>query len=118
TAAGDLISERFRLGYLPSAFIFGAAIAVVWGAYWRLRMDAVLAFWIAYILTRPLGASIGDFLSQAPSDGGLGLSNYWINAGFFIVIIALIIYLTITGVDQPSDTRAAGADRWSDAGLD
>src|SRR5882672_6395790 len=64
TAAGDLIAERFRLGYLLSAIIFGAVIAAVAVAYWRFKLNPVLTFWVAYVLTRPLGASIGDYLAQ------------------------------------------------------
>ena len=76
TAAGDLIAETFELGYLVSTVIFGALIAVIAVAYLKFKLNAVLAFWLAYILTRPLGASIGDYLSQAPEDGGLGLWDY------------------------------------------
>jgi uncharacterized membrane-anchored protein len=94
TAAGDLISERFRLGYLLSAFIFGAAIAVVWVAYWRFKMDAVLAFWIAYILTRPLGASLGDFFAQSRNRGGLGLGTIETSAICLVAILAIVIYFT------------------------
>ncbi len=75
TAAGDLIAERLAVGYMPSVFLFGGAIALVTGSYYFLKLNAVTAFWIAYILTRPLGASIGDFLTQSPHDGGLGLGT-------------------------------------------
>ena len=64
TAAGDLSAEKFGLGYGPSILIFGALIAAVAVAHYGLRLNAVLAFWLAYILTRPLGASIGDWMSQ------------------------------------------------------
>ena len=63
TAAGDLISERLNLGYLISAIMFAAVIAVVTILYYAFKLNAVWAFWIAYILTRPFGASLGDFLS-------------------------------------------------------
>ncbi len=75
TAAGDLVAETFELGYLVTAAIFGALIAVIAVAYLKFKLNAVLAFWLAYILTRPLGASIGDYLSQAPEFGGLGLGT-------------------------------------------
>ena len=64
TAAGDLTAERLAVGYWQSALIFGAMIAAVYVAHVRFALNAVLAFWLAYILTRPLGASIGDYLSQ------------------------------------------------------
>jgi len=72
TAAGDLAAEKLNLGYMVSAIIFGALIAVVAVAHKGFKLNAVLAFWIAYILTRPLGASLGDYLSQSHNDGGLG----------------------------------------------
>ncbi len=61
TATGDPIAERFNVGYLNSLILFAVAIAIVTFAYYRLKLNAVLAFWIAYIFTRPLGASIGDY---------------------------------------------------------
>src|SRR5204863_753707 len=64
TAAGDLVAEQFSLGYGVSIAIFGGVIAVITIAYYAFKLNAVLAFWLAYIMTRPLGASIGDFMSQ------------------------------------------------------
>ena len=75
TAAGDLTAERFSVGYWQSALLFGGLIAAVYVAHVRFALNAVLAFWLAYILTRPLGASIGDYLSQLRADGGLGLGT-------------------------------------------
>lgn len=72
TAAGDLAAETLKLGYANSALIFAAMIGTVTVAYYGFRANAILAFWIAYILTRPLGASFGDLLSQLLSNGGLG----------------------------------------------
>lgn len=94
TAAGDLLAESLNVGYLNSLLIFAALIALTYFAYRILRLNAVAAFWIAYILTRPLGASLGDYLSQAPADGGLGLSIILINAVFLIAILAIVIYLS------------------------
>ncbi|MEH0502190.1 hypothetical protein QBB32_07955 [Streptomyces scabiei] len=71
TAAGDLVSERMALAYWLSAVLFGLAIAAVALARFKLGLDAVWSFWIAYVLPRPLGASIGDYLSQPSGDGGL-----------------------------------------------
>src|SRR5438270_13674475 len=75
TAAGDLTAERLSIGFWKSALIFGGIIAVVFFAHLRFRLNAILAFWIAYVLSRPLGASIGDYLSQLRADGGLGLGT-------------------------------------------
>ena len=101
TAAGDLAAEGLDWGFLQAALIFGALIAAVTIAYYRLGMNAVLAFWIAYILTRPLGASLGDLLSQPVSENGLGLGTTGTSAVFLVVILALIGYLTWSGKDQP-----------------
>jgi uncharacterized membrane-anchored protein len=100
TAAGDLTAERLSIGYALSALIFAAMIAAVAVAHYRLRMNAVLAFWIAYILTRPLGASIGDYLSQPRTDGGLGLGTVVTSALFLTAILAVVIFLTITRRDE------------------
>lgn len=102
TAGGDLATEGVGLGYLQGTLIFGGLIALTTVAYYAMGMNAVLAFWIAYVLTRPLGASIGDLLSQAPKDGGMGFSHFGINAVFFVTIVALISYLTVTRADRPS----------------
>ena len=110
TAAGDLVAEKLAFGYLPSALMFGAVIAVVAVAHRRFGLNAVLAFWLAYILTRPLGASIGDELSQARADGGLGLGTTATSALFLGTILALVTFLTRTKRDQtpPDITLAAG----------
>ena len=111
TAAGDLSAEKFGLGYLTSVFIFAGLIAVVTAAHYglkaylgaehrRLTPNAVLAFWIAYILTRPLGASIGDYLSQAQTDGGLGLGTTITSFIFLGAILILVVYLSLTKTDQ------------------
>ena len=95
TAAGDLVAEHLGLGYVVSALIFGAIIAVITLAYYRFKLNAVLAFWIAYILTRPFGASIGDLLSQPMTAGGLGLDTVSTSGIFLIAIFGLIAHLTI-----------------------
>ncbi|MEA2285074.1 MAG: hypothetical protein QOJ21_1117 [Solirubrobacteraceae bacterium] len=100
TAAGDLASERLGLGYLKAALIFGALIALVAFSHFRLGLNAVAAFWIAYILTRPLGASIGDLLSQPSKDGGLALGTVGTSAIFLLTILAAVMYLTVTRRDQ------------------
>jgi len=102
TAAGDLLAEQLSLGYWISALLFGACIAAITVAHFRFRMDAVLAFWLAYILTRPLGASIGDYLSQPRANGGLGLGTTGTSAIFVVVIFGLVLYLTKTKRDAPA----------------
>jgi uncharacterized membrane-anchored protein len=100
TAAGDLAAETLNLGYWISALMFGVLIAIVAVAHFRFKLDAVLAFWIAYILTRPLGASIGDYLSQARDNGGLGLGTTVTSAIFLVMILGLVVYLTVTKKDE------------------
>src|SRR4051794_19614518 len=105
TAAGDLVAEGLDLGYLTSAVIFGALIGLVAIAHFGLKVNAVLAFWIAYILTRPLGASIGDYLSQDRDEGGLALGTVTTSAIFLVTILALVIYLSVTRSDQIESTE-------------
>jgi uncharacterized membrane-anchored protein len=101
TAAGDLVAEKFSLGYGPSIAIWGGAIAAITAAHYALKLNAVLAFWLAYILTRPLGASIGDFMSQHDHKyGGLGLGTTGTSYIFLSCIFALVAFLTITKRDQ------------------
>lgn len=100
TAAGDLTAEGLNLGYWISALMFAALIAVVTIAHYRFKLNAVLAFWIAYILTRPLGASLGDYLSQPRNAGGIGLGTVGTSAIFLVTILSLVIYLTKTRRDQ------------------
>ena len=99
TAAGDLLAETIDLGYALSAVIFGVLIASVAASHFVFKVNAVLAFWIAYILTRPLGASIGDYLSQDISNGGLGLGTVITSVMFLCTILATVIYLTVTKKD-------------------
>ncbi|GAA5017275.1 membrane protein [Streptomyces siamensis] len=99
TAAGDLVSERMDLGYWLSAVLFALAIGAVAVAHFALGLDAVWSFWIAYILTRPLGASIGDYLSQPSADGGLGLGTVVTSVLFLAVILALVVYLAVSRKD-------------------
>jgi len=94
TSAGDLVAEKLELGYSLSAVVFAAVIGLVTLAHVRLRMNAILAFWLAYILTRPLGASIGDYLSQPTNIGGLGLGTVATSLIFLATILTLVVYLT------------------------
>ena len=89
TAAGDLATEVLGLGFAWGAVAFGALISVTY-AVWRLGGNAVLSFWIAYILTRPFGAALGDLLTQAKIEGGLGMGALWTSALFLSVIIILV----------------------------
>lgn len=100
TAAGDLATEALGLGFQVGVLVFGALIAFV-ALAWRLGLNAVFAFWVAYILTRPLGASLGDLLSQATEYGGLGLGTVVTSAIFLIAITALVGLLTMRPSEAP-----------------
>jgi len=99
TAAGDYSAEALNLGFLTSVFIFGGLIAAIALAHFKLKLNAVLSFWLAYILTRPLGASIGDYLSQPKADGGLALGTILTSVIFLSLILALVVYLSVTKRD-------------------
>jgi len=102
TAAGDLATEAFGLGFNLGVIIFGALIATIALAYY-VGADAVLTFWLAYILTRPLGASLGDLLSQARDYGGFGLGTVYTSLDFLVVLIGLVVFISIgaNGVRSP-----------------
>jgi uncharacterized membrane-anchored protein len=106
TAAGDLATEALMMGFNLGVVAFGALIAATAAAYY-LGGNAVLTFWIAYILTRPLGASLGDLLAQSRPNGGLGLGTVHTSLVFLIVIASLVTFLTIAPKAQ-SKTIAEG----------
>ena len=96
TAAGDLVSEQFGLGYFSTGILFGLIIASLSIGYYFLGLDPILGFWLAYIFTRPLGASIGDLMSQPHEYGGFGLGTIITSAVFLGTIILIVAYMTVT----------------------
>lgn len=102
TSAGDLVSEKMALGYATAAVVFGLLIALVTAGYYA-GANAVLTFWIGYVLTRPFGASIGDLLTADPSNGGFGLGTNGTSALFLVVILAAVGWFTV------QDRRAGSA---------
>ncbi|MCR8897457.1 hypothetical protein NWF34_10910 [Gordonia sp. GONU] len=100
TASGDLVAEKLALGYLTSLIIFTVVIAVVTAAHYLFKLNMVVAFWAAYVVTRPLGASLGDLLTQPRDDGGLGLSTTATNLVFLAVMVLLVGYLSLTKIDR------------------
>ena len=102
TAAGDLTAIALKLGFFPSVWLFAAIIAVPAIGYWRLRLNPILAFWGAYIVTRPLGASFADWFSK-PTNGGLNLGDGLVAAVELVVFIGLVAYVARTKLDvQPA----------------
>ncbi len=96
TSVGDLLAEQFDLGYLATGLIFGAVIAVITFGYYGLALNSIVAFWLAYILTRPLGASFGDVLSQPVEYGGFGFGTTYTSLLFLGGIVATVIYLSLS----------------------
>ncbi len=99
TALGDLTAVTFHLGFLASGVLFAVVIAIPAVAHWRLGMNAVLAFWFAYIVTRPLGASFADWLGVSHDLGGLGLGRGVVSLVGTVVIIGFVGYLTVSRID-------------------
>jgi uncharacterized membrane-anchored protein len=96
TAAGDLIAETFDFGYLTTALLFMVVICVIAAAYALAGLNSIVAFWLAYIFTRPLGASLGDLLSQPLEYGGLGFGTTYTSLLFLGLIVAIVIYMTLS----------------------
>lgn len=106
TASGDLATEALGLGFKWGAVAFGALIAITFLA-WRLGANAVLTFWIGYILTRPFGAALGDLLTQAKAYGGLGLGAMWTSA-LFLTVIVLLVAMAQINTGKTRNLAAAG----------
>ena len=109
TSAGGLIGESLGLGYPLSALLFGGLIAATFLAYRYLHLNAVRAFWTAYILTRPLGASLGDLLTQPAKAGGLGVSTMVISGISLASIVLMVGYLSWQQKEQDLETVPQGS---------
>jgi uncharacterized membrane-anchored protein len=107
TAGGDLLAEGLALGYGWSVLLFGGAIAIIAIAHFRFGLNAVFAFWAAYVLTRPLGASLGDLLSQPTGKGGVGFGSFATSLLFLASIGALIVYLSMNPQKEAIPVNAA-----------
>ncbi|CUU55498.1 Uncharacterized membrane-anchored protein [Parafrankia irregularis] len=120
TATGDLMAEVLGVGYLMTGVIMVALIAAL-AAGWRNGLNPVLSFWLVYVLTRPLGASIGDYLSQSQDVGGLGLGATVTSLIFTAGIIVIVVYFSVTRADvipatPATRSAAAGSGSGSDSG--
>ena len=91
-----MATEALGLGFTWGVVSFGALIAIIYAA-WRIGGNAVLTFWISYILTRPLGAALGDLLTQAKAYGGLGMGAMWTSTLFLTVIVMLVAVAQFSG---------------------
>lgn len=107
TSAGDLAAEGLGLGYVQTGLVYAAVIAVIAVAYYGFRLNGIIAFWLAYILTRPMGASFGDYLAQPHTNGGLGLGTTITSLAFLGCIAAIVVYMSLT---KEGLERAGGRD--------
>ena len=113
TAAGDLTAVTFGLGFFGSGLMFAAIIAIPAIGYWRFGMNSILAFWFAYVVTRPLGASFADWLAVSSERGGLAIGTGLVSFVLAAMIAMFVAYLSSTGVDTPADQKVRGSRRSS-----
>jgi uncharacterized membrane-anchored protein len=106
TSVGDLLAERLELGYAQATVVFALAIAIVWLLYFLFRLNAIFCFWVAYVLTRPLGASIGDLLSKPVIADGMGLGTVTTSVIFLGIIALIVTFLAVTKIDRIAPSAA------------
>jgi uncharacterized membrane-anchored protein len=113
TATGDMTAKTLNLGYLASGIWFSIAFAAVAVAHWKFRLNPILAFWIAYVLTRPVGASFADYIAFPHSVGGLGVGHGPVALVLTAMIVILVGYLAVTrkDVEDPRQAASAGSAR-------
>ena len=107
TAVGDSVSEYLSFGYANSLILFGAIFVIAGILFYAKVFNGTTAFWIAFIVTRPIGASLGDLFIQAPADGGMGISAGTINIAFFSIILLVVGYLTYSKFDITEELKVA-----------
>ena len=112
TAAGDMTAYTFHLGYFGSLVLFSCIILIPAIGYWKFRMNSILAFWFAYVITRPVGASFADWLGKPRSVHGLGFGSGRVSLALTLLIIILVAYLAITRADvRQAASHRAGPER-------
>ncbi len=109
TAAGDMTATTMGLGYFDSGVMFGVLFVLPALAYKLFGLNAILAFWTSYVLTRPFGASFADWAGKAPNLSGLGLGTGEVSIALTIVIVILVGYVTVTGKHAAGEAQAPGA---------
>jgi uncharacterized membrane-anchored protein len=105
TALGDWVADDTGLGFAGGAILFGSLIAVIAGLFFWTQVSRVLLFWAAFILTRPLGATVGDFLDKPLNEGGLDLSRPIATAVLAVLIIASILIFPQKAGEHPGSTK-------------
>jgi uncharacterized membrane-anchored protein len=103
TAAGDLLATTFKLGFFSAALVFVGLILIPVVGYWRFHMNGVLAFWFAYVVTRPIGASFADWTGKSRSLTGLGWGDGYVALVLTFLIVVMVGYLTVSGRDTPDE---------------
>jgi uncharacterized membrane-anchored protein len=117
TAVGDLAAITFGLGYLSSAILFAALLAIPAVGYWRFRLNPILAFWWAYVLTRPVGASLADWLGKDRAEGGVGFGSGWVSLVLAGLIVVVVAYLSVTRRDVQGARNPARPETESSAAI-
>ena len=107
TAVGDLTASSLHFGFVGSIVLFAVVMAVPALGTWRFRLNSVIAFWCAYIVTRPLGASVADWLSKPTKSGGLAYSDGLVAA---ILLVFALVLVTVAAIRRPTVVGA-----WADA---
>jgi uncharacterized membrane-anchored protein len=105
TALGDFTATSLNLGYLASGILFGAIILIPALAWWKFHLNSIVAFWFAYVVTRPLGASFSDYISKPRNISGIGFGNGPTAAVFAIAVAVLVAYLVIARPDIQRPAR-------------
>ena len=112
TALGDFTATTLGLGYLASGILFGVVILIPAMAWWQLGLNAVVAFWMAYVVTRPLGASFADYISKPANTSGIGFGDGPTAVVFTVAVAVLVLYLAVARPDiQPEATSARPSDQ-------
>jgi uncharacterized membrane-anchored protein len=112
TAAGDMTAVNLHMGFLASGILFAGIIALPALAFWKLRLNAVAAFWFAYIITRPLGASFADWADVSRRRGGLGWGTGPVSLVLILVIAGLVAYLARSGHGIQRHGESAAGGNW------
>jgi uncharacterized membrane-anchored protein len=117
TALGDLAAYTFKLGFLSAGILFAVLFALPGLAYFWLGLNAILAFWAAYVMTRPLGASFADWTGKSRHAGGIGIGDGTMAFVLSVLIVAGVVYLTITRADQLEPAQQGELEPATDEGL-
>ena len=111
TALGDFTATSLNLGYLASGILFAVVILIPALAWWKFRMNSIAAFWFAYVVTRPLGASFADYISRPRNTSGVGFGDGPTALIFALAVAALVAYLAIARPDIQQPSRPAASSR-------